>query len=149
MNKNGHYSVTKTKSIHSKCNKSLNDILRKKQMQNIEEENNRFVLRLQTKKPTFNTLKLRKDWEDNKNVIKRMTNCEFHLTHFKTKSIRIRSLTSERLFREKFEDLKITRFKNIDGRKMVIQIEFVDKVLKITGDCRDHQELKVIEIPKE
>ncbi len=149
MSKKGNYSITRTKSINTKCNKSLNDIFRKKQLQSIESENQKFIMRLQTKKPTLNTLKLRKDWEDNKSVIKRMTNCQFHLTQFKTRTSRIRSLTSQRLFREKFEDFKITRLKTIDGHKMVIKMEFIDGYLKIIGDGRDHKDLKVITIPKE
>lgn len=62
MAKRGSYSVAKTKSINTKLNKSLNDIFRKKQLQSIELENKRFLLRLQSKKPTVNTMKLRKDW---------------------------------------------------------------------------------------
>lgn len=58
----GNYSVARTKSIHTKANKSLNDFVRRKQMESIEEENRRFLLRLQSKKATVDTLKLRKDW---------------------------------------------------------------------------------------
>ncbi len=94
MTKKGNYSVARTKSINTKCNKSLNQIFRKKQLQNIELENKRFLMRLQSKKPTLNTIKLRKDWEDNKSVIKRMANCEFNLTQFKIKDSRVRSMTT-------------------------------------------------------
>lgn len=37
----------------------------------------------------------------------------------------------------------------IDGQRMLIKVEFVDGILKIVGDCRDHKDLKVIEIPRE
>lgn len=94
-------------------------------------------------------MKLRKDWEDNKSVIKRMANCQFNLTHFISKDSRIRSFTSDRLFRHKIEDSKINRTKLIDGHKINIRIEFADGFLKIVGDCRDHRDLKVIEIPRE
>lgn len=36
MSKKGTYSVIKTKNIRSKVNKSLNEIYRKRQMENIE-----------------------------------------------------------------------------------------------------------------
>jgi ATP adenylyltransferase/5',5'''-P-1,P-4-tetraphosphate phosphorylase II len=149
MTKKGSYSVSRTKSMNTKTNKSLNEIYRKKQMQSIELENKRFLMRLQGKRPTVNTLKLRRDWEDNKSVIKRMANCEFNMTQFKSKDSRIRSMTSERLFRQKFDDAKISKFRVIDGHKMLIKIEFSDGYLKIVGDSRDHKDLKVIEIPKE
>jgi len=44
--------------------------------------------------------KLRKDWEENKSVVKRMANHQFNLTHFKSKDSRLRSFTSDRLFRQ-------------------------------------------------
>jgi ElaB/YqjD/DUF883 family membrane-anchored ribosome-binding protein len=148
MTKKGNYSVTRTKSVNSKANKSLNDFIRRKQLESIETENKRFLMRLQNRKATVDTLKLRKDWEDNKSVIKRMTNYEFNVTHFKTKDSRLRSFTSDRLLRQKIEDTTINKIKIIDGHKMHIKVEFADGLLKIVGDCRDHKDLKVIEIPK-
>lgn len=53
------------------------------------------------------------------------------------------------MFRQKYEDIKISKFKVIDGHKMLIKIEFADGFLKIVGDSRDHKDLKVIDIPKE
>lgn len=77
-----------------------------------------------------------------------MANYEFNVTHFKSKDSRIRSFTSDRLFRNKIEEVKINRIKSIDGQRMVIKIEFVGEFLKIVGDCRDKKDLKVIEIPR-
>jgi hypothetical protein len=54
MSKKGAYSVSKTKNIRTKVNKSLNQIYRKRQLEEIELENKRFVLRLQQKRPTLN-----------------------------------------------------------------------------------------------
>ena len=48
-----------------------------------------------------------------------------------------------------YEKTKVTKFKNIDGQKMLIKIEFTNDILKITGDSQNSKELKVIEIPKE
>jgi len=45
--------------------------------------------------------------------------------------------------------MKISKFKNIDGTKMLIKIEFVDDILKITGDVQKSKDLKVIEIPRD
>ncbi len=53
-------------------------------------------------------------------------------------------MTSERMFRQKYQDLKVSKIKTIDGHKMLIKIEFVDGYLKIVGDSRDHKDLKVI-----
>jgi hypothetical protein len=89
------------------------------------------------------------DWNDNKEVIKRMTNCEFNLTHFKSKTSRIRSFTSSKLYRSKYEAMRLNKIKVIDGRRMLIKIEFSDGLLKIVGDCKDYKDLKVIEIPYE
>lgn len=75
MSKKGNYSVARTKSINTKTNKSLNEIFRKKQLQFIELQNKRFLARLQNKKPTLNNVRLMHEWNDNKEVIKRMTNC--------------------------------------------------------------------------
>ena len=93
MSKKGSYSVNKTKNIRTKVNKSLNQFYRKRQAQEIEIENKRFVQRLQQKKPTLNMDKLNKDWLDNKSVIKRMANYQFNLTSIKSTS-RVRSITS-------------------------------------------------------
>lgn len=46
--------MSKTKNFRSKVNKSLNEIFRKKQEEQITEENKRFSERLQKKKPTLN-----------------------------------------------------------------------------------------------
>lgn len=48
-----------------------------------------------------------------------------------------------------YDKTKVTKFKNIDGQKMLIKIEFTNDILKITGDSQNSKELKVIEIPKE
>ena len=58
MSKKGSYSMGKTKNIRTKVNKSLNQFYRKRQMEDIEVENKRFVSRLQHKKPTLNMEKL-------------------------------------------------------------------------------------------
>lgn len=91
--------------------------------------------------------KLNKDWVDNKSVIKRMANCQFNLTSIKSNS-RVRSITAEKFYKSKYEKAKVTKFKNIDGCKMLIKIEFVDEVLKITGDAQNSKDLKVIEVPR-
>ena len=149
MSKKGNYSVARTKSINTKTNKSLNEIFRKKQLQFIELQNKRFLARLQNKKPTLNNVRLMHEWNDNKEVIKRMTNCYFNLTHFKSKTSRIRSFTSSKLYRSKYEAMRLNKIKVIDGRRMLIKIEFSDGLLKIVGDCKDYKDLKVIEIPYE
>ena len=148
MSKKGSYSVNKGKNIRTKVNKSLNQFYHKRQMEDIEIENKRFVQRLQQKKPTLNMDKINKDWIDNKGVIKRMANCQFNLTSIRSSS-RVRSITSEKFYQNNLKKTKITRLKNIDGQKMLIKIEFVDDVLKITGDSQGSKELKVIDIPKE
>lgn len=79
--------------------------------------------------------KLNKDWIDNKGVIKRMANCQFNLTSIRSSS-RVKSITSEKFYQSNLKKTKITRLKNIDGQKMLIKIEFVDDVLKITGDSQ-------------
>jgi hypothetical protein len=145
----GNYSVARTRSTNTKANKSLNDILRRKQLESIESENKRFLMRLQSKKATLDSSKLRRDWEDNKSVIKRMANEKFNMTHFKTRDSRLRSFTSDRLFRNPLEDIRISKVRTVDGQRIVIKVEFGDGMLKIVGDCRDHKDLKVIEIPKD
>ena len=92
--------------------------------------------------------KINKDWLDNKNVIKRMANCQFNLTSIKSSS-RVRSITSEKFYKTQYDKMRVTKFKNIDGQKMLIKVEFTPEVLKITGDSQNSKELKIIEIPKE
>lgn len=149
MQTKGSYSVARTRSLCNKTNKSLNDNLRRRQLESIESENKKFLLRLQSKKATLDNSKLQRDWEDNKSVIKRMANCQFNLTHFKSTSSRLRSLTSERLSRLTIEDIRFSRVKAIDGQRMAIRVEFADGTLKIVGDCKDQKDLKVIEIPRD
>lgn len=148
MSKKGTYSVIKTKNIRSKVNKSLNEIYRKRQMENIELQNKRFVHRLQNKKPTVNIDKLNKDWVDNKGTIRRMANAEFNLTNIKSSS-RVHSITNDKFYKTRFDKLKIMKIRTIDGQKFVLRIEFTDELLKIVGDPQDSKDIKIIEIPKE
>jgi hypothetical protein len=66
-------------SNKNKCNKSLNQSYRRKQLQNIEEENAKMLKRLQEKKSSYATEKLRKDWVENKDIIRKMSNLPFHI----------------------------------------------------------------------
>ncbi len=125
MSKKGAYSVSKTKNIRTKVNKSLNQIYRKRQLEEIELENKRFVLRLQQKRPTLNIEKLNKDWLDNKNVIKRMANYEFNLTSIKSTS-RVRSITLDKFYKSKYDRVKFSKVRLINGQKMLIRVEFTD-----------------------
>lgn len=149
MQTKGNYSVARTRSLCNRTNKSLNDNLRRRQLESIESENKKFLLRLQSKKATLDNSRLQREWEDNKSVIKRMANCQFNLTHFKSSNTHLRSLTSERLSRINIEDIRFSRTKTIDGQRMAIRVEFIDGILKVVGDCRDQKDLKVIEIPRE
>ena len=69
--------------------------------------------------------KINRDWLDNKSVIKRMANFQFNLTSIKSTS-RVRSITSEKFYKTQYEKSKVTRFKNIDGQKMLIKVEFIN-----------------------
>lgn len=151
MSNYGAYSVYKTKKSHTKVSKSLNDIYRKKQTDNIQYQNKRFLLRLQNKRATLDLSKLNKDWSDNQKVIRRMAKGEFHLTNLRsTANSRNRQRsTSDSFYRNKWERFKMSKRRNIDGYEMLIKIEFVDGVLKIVGDAEDNKDLKVIEIPKQ
>lgn len=40
--------------------------------------------------------------------------------------------------------MRLNKIKVIDGRRMLIKIEFSDGMLKIVGDCKDYKDLKVI-----
>lgn len=63
------------KNFRTKVNRSLNQIYRKKQEENIALENQRYITRVLNKKPTLNLEKIDKDWRYNKKVMKRMSNC--------------------------------------------------------------------------
>jgi hypothetical protein len=73
--KEGSYSHNKMKNFRTKVNKSLNQIYRKKQEENIALENERYLIRLHNKKPTLNLEKIDRDWKNNKKAMKRMSNC--------------------------------------------------------------------------
>lgn len=137
MSKKGTYSVSKTKSTRTKANKSLNDIYRKNQLNSIELENKRLLERLQNKKPTMNTDKLNKDWIDNKSVIKRMANYEFNLTSMKPANGKSKGMTSQRFIRSDYQKYKTSRYKNFNGHRMLIKVEFIENVLKIIGDSQE------------
>ena len=145
MSKKGTYSVQRTRSINTKANKSLNDIYRKRQLQSIEHENQKFVQRLQNRKATLNVAKLNRDWADNKSVIRKMANHKFNLTNLS----RLKPGTSDKLSYSRFDNMKLSKIKVIGGQKMLVTVEFTESLLKITGDCQDSSDLKVIEIPKE
>ena len=144
MSKKGNYSVQRTKSINTKANKSLNDIYRKRQLQSIEHENQKFVQRLQSRRATLNISKLNRDWEDNKSVIKKMANHKFYLTNLS----RLKPGTSDKLGNLRLDHMKFSKMKVIGGQKMLVTVEFNDIFLKVTGDCQDNSDLKVIEVPK-
>jgi hypothetical protein len=148
MSKRSSYSIGRSNNIRTKVNKSLNQFYRKRQMENIEMENKRFVQRLQQKKPTLNMERLQKDWLENKGVIKRMANCQFNLTSIKSSS-RVRSITGDRFYKSKYDKVKLSRFKNIAGQNMLIKVEFIGEVLRITGDSQSSKDIKVIEIPRD
>ena len=71
-----------------------------------------------------------------------MANADFHLTNIKTS--RIRSITSERLSKTKYQNMKLTRIKVIDGQRMLIKIEFVGNFLRIIGDTQKRKDIKII-----
>lgn len=140
------YSVSKTKSS-SKGSKSLNEIFRKKKMETIDIENKQMLTRLNNKRATLDTIKMKKDWEQNKNTIKRMTNYEFNMVDFNGKDKAIKS--KEKISRDNFDNIKFSKFRVINGVNMLIKIEVVDNLLTIVGDLCNHKDLKLIEIPKE
>jgi hypothetical protein len=45
--------------------------------------------------------------------------------------------------------MKINKFHTIDGCRLKIRAEFIKGFFKITADCLNNTNLKVIEIPKE
>jgi hypothetical protein len=69
--------------------------------------------------------KLNRDWMDNKGTIRRMANAEFNLTNIKSSS-RVHSITSEKFYKNRFDKLKLTKIRTIDGQKFVLKIEFTD-----------------------
>lgn len=146
LGRKGLYSVSKTKS-NSKGSKSLNEIFRKKKMETIEIENKQLLTRLSNKRATLDTTKMKKDWEQNKNTIKRLTNYEFNMVDFKGKERAIKS--KEKISSENFDSIKVSKFRVINGVNILIKIEVVDNVLTIIGDLCNHKDLKLIEIPKE
>ena len=84
---------------------------------------------------------------ENKSTAKRIANADFNLTSIKTS--RMRSHTTERASRAKYENIRLMRTKVIDGQKMLIKIEFRGDQLKIIGDTQNSNDVKIIEIPKE
>jgi len=84
---------------------------------------------------------------ENKSTAKRIANADFNLTNLKTS--RLRSITTERASRTKYENMRLMKTKVIDGQKMLIKIEFRGDQLKIIGDTQNSNDVKIIEIPKE
>jgi hypothetical protein len=97
---------------------------------------------LQKKRATLDLDQLSKDWVDNKNVIKRMANCDFNLTNIQSR-VRTNS-TIERSHKNKFDNIKMCKIKIFKNTKMLIKVEMEDNMLKITGDSQSHKNLKVI-----
>lgn len=64
----------------SQANKSLNSGFRKRQLQDIEVENARFLRRLQDKKSDYETNKFNEDWKKQQNTMKIMANYPLILT---------------------------------------------------------------------
>lgn len=60
-------------------NKSLNYPFRKKQIETIDSENFKLLKRLQEKKSSYDTGKLKEDWKKQKEVIKNIANFPFVL----------------------------------------------------------------------
>ena len=77
-----------------------------------------------------------------------MANIDFYLTNIKSAS-RMKSITSYRLYKSKYDKMKLIRRKVVDGEKMLIKIEFIGDMLKIVGDSQGSKDIKIIEIPKE
>jgi len=84
---------------------------------------------------------------ENKSTAKRIANADFNLTNLKTS--RLKSITTERASRTKYENMRLMKTKVIDGQKMLIKIEFRGDQLKIIGDTKNSNDVKIIEIPKE
>lgn len=77
-----------------------------------------------------------------------MSNQQFNLTSIKSTS-RVRSNTIERFYKAKYDKIKFSKIKVIDGIRMLIKVEFTEDMLKIVGDTQNQKDLKVIEVPKE
>ena len=111
------YSISKTKSS-GKGSKSLNEIFRKKKMETIEIENKQLLTRLSNKRATLDNSKMKKEWEHNKNTIKRLTNYEFNMVDFKGKERAIKS--KEKVSSENFDSIRVSKFRVINGVNMLI-----------------------------
>jgi hypothetical protein len=91
----------------------------------------------------MNIQKLNKDWYDNKEVIKRMSNRDFYLTTLRPQDNHNRySSANDSPLKNKIELSKINKLYTIDGCKMKIRAEFVRGFLKITANCMDNGNLK-------
>lgn len=45
--------------------------------------------------------------------------------------------------------MRLVKVKTVDGKKLLIKIEFVGDILKIVGDSQNSKDIKIIEIPKD
>jgi hypothetical protein len=79
---------------------------------------------LQLKKPTLNLEKLKRDWLDNKDVIRRMANCDFNLTNIKSSSQVKHGHTTEGFYKNKSTNLPLERTLVIGGQEMTVRIAF-------------------------
>jgi len=77
-----------------------------------------------------------------------MANVDFYLTNIKSSS-RVRSITTDKFYKSKYDKFGLTKYKVIDGQRFLIKIELNDELLKIIGDPQDKRDIKIIEIPKE
>jgi hypothetical protein len=85
--------------------------------------------------------KLRKDWCDNKEVMKRMSNRDFYLTTLRSQDNH-RYTANDKVGRSKIEFSRLSRICVVDGCKMRIRIKFVGGLLNITADCLDNPSAK-------
>lgn len=72
-----------------------------------------------------------------------MANYEFNLTSIKSSS-RVRSITLDKFYKSKYDRVKFSKMKLINGQKMLIRVEFTEELLKIIGDSQNNRDLKVI-----
>lgn len=87
-------------------NKSLNYPFRKKQIETIDSENFRLLKRLQEKKSSYDTGKLKEDWKKQKEVIKNIANFPFVLRDA-PKRQRRRTVSRKDVNRSSFDGGKI------------------------------------------